>query len=561
MAGKAQAQRWSRSLLLLLALLLALLGASNVLLLLRALPGARLGGARARTTEQARTLAAPCRTASARWERRGPGECRVRTGYLASDGVHVWDVQAFSSRQVAVVSLANDAVERVSLADDEAGRSAGPDAPADARGVAYRYKEVPMSQAWQPHGERQDAEIAPLVAGLLGAPVNCVRVYDFAHEGGIRLVKLTICDLEQPLPAPLWACLASSAWRWGAGARRVDRGAGAGDPGYALTVSQISAVYSFTPLAASLVSLAQRMGIRHTYIGLCDRSKDGALAARYEVALGRLIAEGRVTLLAIDLPAVSHSRTKETSEDVDVMGLCKVPAYQMALYDAKRAGDELLLVSDLDELLVPQRADSLSVAVRAATKGKDLAKLCYVRVHADQHPTAEFSGPGDGGAAAAADAAADVDAKNADADADADVDAKNADADAAALRCDCPKARPEGEDEFAINAETCGWLTYTKSLAVVRNTWYAGPHAQYGCSETDGTIHPNLVGKTSRYDWPRPKSRSGARRPWADVDELRIAHFTNLWSLRDQSSRDQRCPKHLSTVPAEYARFLSVPLN
>jgi hypothetical protein len=440
------------------------------------------------------------------------------------------------------VSLANDEVERVSQADDEAERSAGPDAPADARAVAYRYKEVPMSQAWQPRGERQDAEIAPLVAGLLGAPVNCVRVYDFAHEGGIRLVKLTICDLEQPLPAPLWACLASSAWRGGAGARRVDRGAGAGagDPGHALTVSQVSAVYSFTPLAASLVSLAQRMGIRHTYIGLCDRSKDGALAARYEAALGHLIAQGRVTLLAIDLPAVSHSRTFVMNEDVDVMGLCKVPAYQMALYDAKRAGDELLLVSDLDEVLVPQRADSLSVAVRAATKGKDLTKLCYVRVHADQHPTAEFSGPGDG-----------------DADADADAAAAAA-VGAAALRCDCPKARPEGEDEFAITAETCGWLTYTKSLAVVRNTWYAGPHAQYGCSETDGTIHPNLVGKTNRYDWPRLKSRSGARRPWADVDELRIAHFTNLWNPRPAT---KSCPEHMSTVPAEYARFLPPVLN
>ena len=531
-----------------LGALLSALGAANVLLLLRALPGG--GGARAvaAAASASRAPPGPCGTASARWETRGAGECSVRTGYLASDGVHLFDIQAFSTRQVVVVSLANDEVERI------------------AGSPSFRYREVPPPDGWQPRGERQDAEIAPIVAGLLGAPVSCVRVYDFSHERSIRLVKLTICDLEQPLPAPMRAWLASSAWRWREGPRRADRGAGAsagaaeheherkrapldggtGDalPGdalsgdalsddaltgdaltvshfSALTVSHVSAVYSFTPHAASLVSLAQRTGVRHTYLGVCDRSQDGALIARYEAALRRPIAEGRVTLLAIDLPAVGHRRTKSLIEDVDIMGLCKLPAYQMALYDAKRAGDELLYVSDLDELLVPQRADSIPRAVLAATRGKDLAKLCYVRVHADEHPYSEFSAP------------------------------RNASAARFRVRCDCPRARPEREDEFASDAETCGDQSYTKSLAIVPTTWFAGSHTQYGCSETDGAIHPSLVGKTNRYDWPRPKSGSAARRPWADPDELRIAHFTNLWKTRTGG-----CGKLWTTVPAEYARFL-----
>ena len=154
-------------------------------------------------------------------------------------------------------------------------------------------------------------------------------------------------------------------------------------------------------------------------------------------------------------------------------------------------------------------------------KGKELAKLCYVRVHADEHPYSEFSGPG------------------------------NATAARFWVRCECPRGWLEGQDTFGIDAETCGDQSYTKSLAVVANTWYAGPHAQYGCSESDGAIHPALAGQTNRYDWPRLKSGSSALRPWADVDELRIAHFTNLWK-----SRTGGCGKLWSTVPAEYARFL-----
>lgn len=178
---------------------------------------------------------------------------------------------------------------------------------------------------------------------------------------------------------------------------------------------------------------------------------DSEVFTQYVAALRSLVDAGAVSLLPMGLPGVAPEKKFGN------IATCRLPAYQMALFHAKKHADAFLFVSDLDEILVPMPgAGSLDVEAAMGAFVRDaglrMDDFCYARIHGDEVNTA-----------------------------DEDVDRTEPLWRRFPRRCDCEPLLPLPQRPSGNVGGSCG-IAYTKAMANVRTTWLVSIHSHSACT-------------------------------------------------------------------------------